>query len=286
MNVHELIAWDLDEYPYRRAAVDIVGEEEFAKRIESARRQLAKRELYTNCSVLLIEETERIRPLLTTCAERLDLQQEYEGLDWTLGVVDLSLLLAFQRRLVFGAVHHPSAVPQQTDWPQLVALAVGPKKDTEYRLVYNDCASNNLDISLHSANPDLQLRLSPNAEGDGHSPLSLYGGSPFFEATELRGRWYLRDGYHRAYRLLQAGVYHVPAVVIRARTLEELGATDPWFFSEDILFSDRPPRIADFLEEDLVLRYERTPLRKVIRVRIEESLQPVDSIEEIQGDEL
>ena len=285
MNVHELIAWDLDEYSYRRAAVDIAGEEEFAKRIVSAQLRLAKRELYANCSALLLEETERIRPLLRECAERPDLQQEYEGLDWALGVVDLGLLLAFQRRLVFGPVQHTLSI-QQDDWPELIALTLGPQRDTRYHLVCNNHTSNNLDISLHSANPDLQLRLLPNAGANGYSPLSLYGGSPFFEAAELRGRWFLRDGYHRAYRLLQAGVDRVPAVVIKARTLEELGATDTWFFSEDTLFSDRPPRIADFLEEDLVLRYDRIPLRKVIRVRIEESLQPFDSIEKIQGDEL
>jgi hypothetical protein len=131
---------------------------------------------------------------------------------------------------------------------------------------------------LHSSNPDLQLRLSTNAGTSDHLPLSLYGGSPFFEVAELRGRWFLRDGYHRAYRLLQAGVHRMPAVVIKTRTLEELGATEPWFFSERQLFSDRPPLVVDFLDESMVLRYERTALRKVIRIRLEESLEPVDEI--------
>jgi len=76
----------------------------------------------------------------------------------------------------------------------------------------------------------------------------------------------------------------MPAVVIRTRTLEELGATEPWFFSEHQLFSDRPPLVTDFLDECLVLRYERTALRKVIRIRLEESLEPVDEIE-LQGEQ-
>jgi len=85
---------------------------------------------------------------------------------------------------------------------------------------------------------------------------------------------------------LQAGVHRVPAVVIFARTIEELGATESWFFAEDQLFSDRPPRVMDFLEDDLVLRYQRTALRKVIRIRVEESLQPFDETEEIQGEKI
>jgi hypothetical protein len=132
---------------------------------------------------------------------------------------------------------------------------------------------------LYSTNPDLQLRLSPQLGQDDLSPLSLYGGSPFFEVAAFRGRWFLRDGYHRAYRLLQADVHRIPAVVIYARTVGELGATEPWFFSEDQLFSSRPPRVMDFLDESLILRYERVALQKVIRIRIEESLQTFDEID-------
>jgi hypothetical protein len=202
-----------------------------------------------------------------------------------LGVVDLRCLLAFQRRLVFSARQQTSPNPEPDDWPQLISLTIGSQRSTEHHFVRNASATGDLDVSLLSCNPDLQLRLSPHAGRSGHSPLSLYGGSPFFEAAELHGRWFLRDGYHRAYRLLQAGVHRVPAVVIYARTIEELGATEPWFFSEQQLFSDRPPRLMDFLDEDLVLSYRRTALRKVIRIRIEEFLQAFDETAEVQGDE-
>jgi hypothetical protein len=224
---------------------------------------------------LLAEETENIRHLLTEYAQRTDLQEEHEGLDWTLGVVDLRRLLAFQRRLVFSLTRQHSLIPQQDDWSELISLAVGSRRGTEHRFVRNCDATGGLDISLHSSNPDLQLRLNPKEGRDDRPPLSLFGGSPFFEVAELHGRWFLRDGYHRAYRLLQAGVYCIPAVVIYTRTVEELGATEPWFFNEGQLFSDRPPRVVDFLDESLVLRYERTALRKVIRIRIEESLEPL-----------
>jgi hypothetical protein len=41
----------------------------------------------------------------------------------------------------------------------------------------------------------------------------------------------------------------------------------------------------DFLDEDLVLSYRRTALRKVIRIRIEEFLQAFDETAEVQGEE-
>jgi hypothetical protein len=283
--VLELIAWELDEYPYRNSAMGL-KREEFAKQVERAQQRLAEREWHASCPALLAEESESIDHLLAECRQRSDLQAEYEGLDWTLGVVDLRRLLAFQRRLVFDARQHTSLIPQQNDWPQLLLLTIGLRRSTEHHFVGKGPTTGDLDISLYSSNPDLQLRLNPDTGRSGYLPLSLYGGSPFFEVAEFRGRWFLRDGYHRAYRLLQAGVHRIPAVVVYARTIGELGATEPWFFSERQLFSDRPPRVMDFLNENLVLRYERTALRKMIRIRVEESLEAFDETDEVQGEEI
>lgn len=284
VDVHELIAWELDEYPLRNATIG-VDPEELAQRTKRAREVLAMRRSHIDSDALLIEETECIQHLLNVAAQRDDLKQEHEGFDWSLRVVDLRRLLAFQRRLIFDPTRQSSAIPRQDDWPGLISLAIGARRSTEHRLVRNKSAIDGLDFRLYSSNPDLQLRLDRRKDETGLSPLSLYGGSPFLEVAQLRGRWFLRDGYHRAYHLLRAGVHRVPAVVIFARTIEELGATEPWFFNEQQLFSDRPPQVVDFLDEALVLRYERMPFRKVIRLRIEESLEPFDGSEEVQGDE-
>ena len=285
VDVHELIAWGLDEYPYRDAAMDL-GREGLAKKVERGQNKLAERECGANCPALLAEQTEAINYLLDECRQRPDLHAEYEGLDWTLGIVDLRRLLAFQRRLVFRARQHTSPTLQQDDWPQLISFTVGPQRSTEHCFVRNWSSKGDLDISLHASNPDLEVRLSQNTGPGFQLPLSLYGGSPCFEVAELRGRWFLRDGYHRAYRLLQAGVHRIPAIVIYTRTIDELGATEPWFFSEEQLFSERPPHVTDFLDENLVLRYERTALRKVIRIRVEKSLQAFDETDDVQGDEI
>jgi hypothetical protein len=283
VDVHELIAWGLDEYPCRTSATGL-KQEELAKHIEQAQQQLAIRAPYMTCSAIDAKETENIEHCFATAMQRSDLKKEYEDLDWILGVVDLRHLLAFQRRLVFSRKPHHSQTPKQDDWAGLISFAIGAPRATNHSLSRQDSATDDLDISLYSDNPDLQVRLNRKVGAGDTSLLSLYGGSPFFEAAELRGRWFLRDGYHRAYRLLQGGVYCVPAVVIRARTLKELGATETWFFNEDHLFSDHPPRVMDFLDESMVLRYERTTLRKTIRIRIEESLRPFDETEEEQGE--
>jgi hypothetical protein len=56
--------------------------------------------------------------------------------------------------------------------------------------------------------------------------------------------------------------------------MEELGATQPWFYPEDVLFSEAPPLVADFLEDDLVLEYDRPAMVKTMHIAFEETLAP------------
>ena len=107
---------------------------------------------------------------------------------------------------------------------------------------------------------------------DAAFPITVHTGSPFFEVASYAGRWFLRDGYHRAFSLLRADVHHVPAVVVHADTIEQLGANQPWFFPEKILFSRTPPFVKDFLEDDLINEYDRPRLIKTLRLTIEETL--------------
>ena len=149
----------------------------------------------------------------------------------------------------------------------MLALSFGLPKSIKYEITHSRSIQT---VVLRSDNPDLHFRIS----SDPASPLSVHGGGPFFEVACFRDRWFLRDGYHRAYSLLKDQVFKVPAVIVQAATIEELGANQPWFFSEDVLFSDAPPRIIDFLSDDLVLEYERPALIKTLRIMIEESLKP------------
>jgi hypothetical protein len=285
VTVHELIAWGLDEYEYRYSGAHL-SEGQFAAISDQAARTLSEQSSDDSSEVLLKEETRKIQHLLAAHSQRVELRHEYEGLEWTLGVVDLRHVLAFQRRLVFDPEFELSPVPKQEDWPALVSFSLGSARSVAYSMVSRKTDDRGVEFCLQSNNPDLQLRPVVGAQPDEARPFSLYGGSPFFEVAEFRQRWFLRDGYHRAYRLLRAGVHRVPAVVIHARTMDEVGATQPWFFNEEPLFSSRPPRVVDFLDDDLVLRYQRQRFRKTIRIRIEESLQPVNDTDDVQGDEI
>lgn len=261
VHVRELIGWDLDDNEFRPASAVQGG------RIESARAIVASRPCFQTTNPVGAETPVFVAALLEEQLLREDLHHEMGGLEWSLGVVDLRHLLAFQRRLIFDPEYPQPAAPASDAWPALTAFTFGPPVSTAFTTL----SSTSTKLAFQSANPNMQLR--PAAAGT-PGPFELHGGSPFFEVAEYRGRWFLRDGYHRAEYLLRSGVTQVPAVVIRARTLAELGPIAPWFFSEQILFGPHPPYVSDFLDAQLTQQYTRPRLLKTLHVTIEESFEP------------
>lgn len=254
----ELVGWGLDEYPFRPPLSD-------PGRLAAAKAVVALREPFGGGDPLCVQETELLQDAFDRQRERSDLQAEMRGLDWSLGVIDLRGLLAFQRRLSFRTAPTDPPLPAQSDWSGLMRLAFAPQAPLVCEMHHDTVAHT---VTLSSRNPNLHLRVT----GDAAVPLHVHPGSPFLEVANYRGRWFLRDGYHRAALLLRADIVQVPAVIVRARSLDELGATEPWFFPESVLLSVHAPRVCDFLDSQLTVEYTRPATVKTLRLTIEEVL--------------
>lgn len=253
----ELIAWDIDHYVCRPEPIDDT-------RQTKAQETVVRRQVDPSASALCDDETQLLRETLDLQKSRHDLQSEMHGLVWSLGVVDLRRLLAFQRRLSFDVTLPPLTIPAQSDWCSLINTSFAAPDPVICDMVHD---SEKKTVTLQSTNPNVQLRVMQDAA----MPVAVSAGSPFFEVAQYQGRWFLRDGYHRAYNLLRAGIYRLPTVIVHARTLEELGAVHPRFFSEQTLFSQHPPFVTDFLNESLTIEYHRHPIIKTLRITMEET---------------
>lgn len=65
---------------------------------------------------------------------------------------------------------------------------------------------------------------------------------------EFDSRFYLYNGYHRAFDLLTGGVQRVPAIITKAQNPSDIGIQDDGFFSAAYTQRlSRPPLIKDFL---------------------------------------
>jgi hypothetical protein len=250
VRVRELAAWGFDDYAYRPSIEHacVCGGRAFAPQSPP------------------VPESGTPRDALQLQATRPDLLDEMEDLHWSLGIVNLRELLAFQRRLYFNDSIPQRTVPSANDWSGLLEFCFPPP----VLAVYDSVRTEGNTLVLTSANPNLHARMRTDSSG----PIQLHGGGPFLEVAQYRDRRFLRDGYHRAYALLHNGVSRVPAVIVYARTLAELGATRPCFFAEDVLFSAHPPRVTDFLDDTLTMQYDRPALVKTLRITVDESLGP------------
>ncbi|WP_446742947.1 hypothetical protein [Silvibacterium acidisoli] len=265
VNIRELAAWGFDD-----VARDAPNLDEHSRR---ARQCVARRAAFVEDSAILSELTHSLRPRALPLLQRHDLLHEYRGLQWDIGVVDLRKLLAFQRRIIIEYGGTTAEPIKQDDWDGLLQLAFDRTRNIEVDVRQTKTAEDVQQIVLRSWNPDLRLCVDAGAA----NPLRLHGGSPFFEVAHYRGRWFLRDGYHRAYNLIRSGVYAMLAVVIEARSIAEVGVGKPWFFDEHTLFSERPPMVTDFHNDEVALSYSRRRMMKHITVRIEEDFHPASA---------
>ncbi len=92
-----------------------------------------------------------------------------------------------------------------------------------------------------------------------------------FNIVSYKGRYFIRNGYHRAAGLLRNNTQSqiiVSSILIEAQTLQQTG-WQPGMFAEEVLFSDYPPYVADFWDETLSYEILQKPKRRVFRIRVD-----------------
>ncbi len=87
--------------------------------------------------------------------------------------------------------------------------------------------------------------------------------SNLIQVARFDGRYYLRNGYHRAYGLRKAGATHMPCVLVEATDYSQLGFMGGGVtFERDLLESDNPPTCGHFMQD----RAYSLQLRSLTRV--------------------
>lgn len=91
-------------------------------------------------------------------------------------------------------------------------------------------------------------------------------GTSYVQIARYQGRYFLRDGYHRAVALLRAGTTLVPAVVIDAPTFQYIVPT-PGLFDHEVAFSDHAPALTDFWDDLVSADASQPAVRTVLRIQ-------------------
>jgi hypothetical protein len=122
---------------------------------------------------------------------------------------------------------------------------------------------------ISDANPNLKLVGHYGGRIQDGAPLS-FGFNvavvpSFVQVACHHGRYVLRDGYHRAFGLLQRGITRVPAFV-RDFGVGGLGL-GAGLFGTDVYLGARPPLLSDFLDDAVAADVPIPTVQKMIVIQ-------------------
>ena|SRR6185436_7869492 len=185
---------------------------------------------------------------------------------WSPSLVDLRRVCAFQSRVFTDAADERVRAVEAGD-PHSIATVSLPIPGTTNLPACFDPARGAW--VLTSPSPNLRVvghfteAMKYDATGFG---FAIAVRPSFVSAVNYGGRYYLLDGYHRAVAFLRRGITHVPALT---RTLhdDEPFSIPPGMLPPSAYLGERPPRLADFLHDDVSMSVVLPMFRKVILIQ-------------------
>jgi len=248
--------------------------DEQRRAVEAAQRRVAEREAVATATESTSDRPAELEGYITVLrADSAAAQMFASG--WDVAMVDLSKVIAFQPQVFTdSAADRMSGIDgSSVDDIARVTLPVQPPASLPIQF---DAARKCWHVV--SCNPNLQA-VAP-WEGPVPTPqglVTLIGfvlsiPTSFVQVAEFDGRHYLRDGYHRAYALISAGVTMVPAFVRRIDTIVEL--VPPGMLPQAAYRGLTPPFLPNYLDDTVAASAVLPAQQKLVAIQALE-LSPV-----------
>ncbi|MFM9909173.1 MAG: hypothetical protein ACKVOW_07490 [Chitinophagaceae bacterium] len=124
--------------------------------------------------------------------------------------------------------------------------------------------ANKKSYSFSSPNPNLQI-LTPHAD-QGFFGFAVGVSNSFVQVVKCNGRYFLRDGNHRAYGFLANNVRKIPVLYREFHTIGEMGLP-AGLFPIETLIGNKPPLLSDFLDDTVSTTAEFLRPTKVVIIQ-------------------
>jgi len=209
-----LIGW----MPTDRGAIVLAGgnqagaqNQELIERVQAARDAVAARPAGIDQNAIVDEEN----PVIGDIVDRLRNQPNtspFWNEGWSVGIVDLTRVCSLQQSVASQQAEDRVAAVDPDDFVSIAEVTLPPPSTDDIPMQYDE--QRNAWI-ITAPNPNLRITGAANA-GTPAGPLCGFSFlilPSFLQVARHHGRYVLRDGYHRAYGLLQRGITHAPAFV-------------------------------------------------------------------------
>jgi hypothetical protein len=241
---------------------------EMHRRVELTREAVQRRSDGVDQTDLVQELPQELEPYALALNAGVGRQFFDEG--WRLGLVDLSRVCAAQP-VVF--IDGPEMI--DTNNPPSVAALANITLPLTSQHEFNVQPDQTRALwSITSMNPN--LRVFGNIAGPptpGQAPwfgFAVAATPSMMQVVRNRGRYILRDGYHRAVSLLAHGITIVPAFIWDDSVVEQV--LPPGMLPQNAYWGPRPPVLLDYLDDEVADTVNLPAMRKVIVVQATEFL--------------
>ncbi len=172
-------------------------------------------------------------------------------------IVDLAAIVGAQKQIVIGEATDRVHGLGGDDLLAIARLTLPlPKREP---IAWSFDRERNAFV-LSSPNPNLRVVGHFNSTVGGEVPGVVFDSFGFavsyqrsyLQVAIIEGRYVLRDGYHRAYGLLRAGIRHVPAFVRRYASWDE-ASLPSGLLPKDACLGARPPMLTDYLNDAVAI---------------------------------
>jgi hypothetical protein len=166
-------------------------------------------------------------------------QREWRGV--AIALVEIDLLLAHQISIDLDrATRSCGMLSSPPNLGDLLAICLPLSLPNEQlKIVHGE-------NSLLLKSPNLNMRIHRGINNPPFMGIQFGVSTPFVHVARFGGRCYLCDGYHRAFRLRELGVTHMPCVLRDGKI--DIGNKTP-AFPAALFDSDNPPTLAHFTQK-------------------------------------
>jgi hypothetical protein len=104
--------------------------------------------------------------------------------------------------------------------------------------------------------------------GDRTVSFTVGWGNPFVQVAKLRGRYILKNGYHRAFALRKRGLEYLPCILLEIDAYGDLECKGPpTYFSEKSIMGAHPPLFASFFDPEIAPPMKMNSFANVVVIR-------------------
>jgi hypothetical protein len=241
------------------------GDPAFAARAETARITVAEREPISG-------QPDPLQPAPSELGSHIEALSAHpassamfsEG--WSVAIADLSEVYAIQPSVFTDAAEERVSDVDGTNLLSVAQVSLPIPQSNQLPAQYDQSRQAWL---FSSRNPNLRIagnfgaEVQPGVFGFGF----VIAVSPsFIQIASFRGRYMLRDGYHRSYGLLRRGISHVPVFYRDFPTFEDL-ALPAGMLPQDAYLSDRPAKLPDYLDNAVAADVELPASQKMVVIQ-------------------